>query len=92
MCKIGVNAEEMIYYLFLLCYIFYVVLAVNMRIKGENKVLKVKNEGVVYKVLSCIFAVIFVVFVLIYRNFIDIVYLGIVSMFILKYFIEIRRN
>ena len=54
--------------------------------------LKVKNQGVVYRVLSCIFAVILVVYVLIYRNVIDLVYLGIISMFILKYFIEIKRN
>ena len=54
--------------------------------------LKVKNHGVVYKVLSCIFAVILVVYVLIYRNIIDMVYFGIVSIFILKYFIEIIRN
>lgn len=54
--------------------------------------LKAKNQGVVYKVLSCIFAVILVMYVLIYRNIIDVIYLCIVSMLILKYFIEIRRK
>ena len=54
--------------------------------------LKVKNQGVVFRVLSCIFAVIMVVYVLMNRNIIDLVYLGIISMFILKYFIEIRRK
>lgn len=54
--------------------------------------LKTKNEGLIYGVLSCIFAVILVVYVLIYRNFIDIVYFGVVSIFILKYFIEIKRK
>ena len=54
--------------------------------------LKVKNQDVVYKVLSCIFAVILVVYVVIYRNVIDLIYFGIVSIFILKYFIEIKRK
>jgi len=54
--------------------------------------LKTKNQGVVYRVLSCIFAVILVVYVLIYRNVIDVIYLGIVSMSFLKYFIEIIRK
>lgn len=53
---------------------------------------KTENQGLVYGVLSCIFAVILVVYVLIYRNVIDIVYLGIISMFILNYFIEIRKK
>lgn len=54
--------------------------------------LNAKNEGLVYGVLSCIFAVIMVLYVLIYRNIIDILYLVIVSIFILKYFIEISRK
>ena len=54
--------------------------------------LKAKNQGLVYGVLSCIFAVILVVYVFIYRNLIDLIYLCIVSIFILKYFIEIRRK
>ena len=54
--------------------------------------LKAKNEGLVYSVLSCIFAVILVVYVLIYRNVLDLIYLGIFSIFILKYFIENRRK
>ena len=70
----------------------YVVLAVNIRQKGERAMLKVKSEEVVYSVLSCIFAVILVVYVLIYRNVIDVIYLGIVSVFILKYFIEISKK
>lgn len=54
--------------------------------------LKVRNQDVVYKVLSCIFAVIFFVVTIINRNIIDLIYLGIVSIFILKYFIEIKKN
>lgn len=54
--------------------------------------LKIKNQGVVYRVLSCIFAVILVVYVLICRNVIDVIYLMIISMLILKYFVEIRRK
>ena len=53
---------------------------------------KTENQGLVYGVLSCIFAVILVVYVLIYRNVIDLIYFGIVSIFILKYFIEIKRK
>ena len=51
--------------------------------------LKIKNQGVVYRVLSCIFAVILVVYVLICRNVIDVIYLMIISMLILKYFVSI---
>ena len=54
--------------------------------------LKVKSQGVLYRILSCIFAVIIVVFILIDRNIIDLIYLGLVSMYILKYFIEIKRK
>ena len=54
--------------------------------------LSVKNHDVVYKILSCIFAVILVVVIIISRNIIDLIYLGIVSIFILKYFIEIKRK
>ena len=54
--------------------------------------LKVKNQDVVYKVLSCIFAVILIVVIVISRNIIDLIYLGIVSIFILSYFIEIKRK
>lgn len=54
--------------------------------------LKAKNWDVVYKVLSCIFAVILIVVIIVNRNIIDLVYLGIISMFIFKYFIEIKRK
>lgn len=54
--------------------------------------LKVKNQDVVYKVLSCIFAVILIVVMIVNRNIIDLVYLGIISMFIFKYFIEFKRK
>lgn len=54
--------------------------------------LKVKNQDVVYKVLSCIFAVILIVVMIVNRNIIDLVYLGIISMLIFKYFIEIKRK
>lgn len=54
--------------------------------------LKIKNQEVVFKVLSCIFAVILIVVVFANRNVIDLVYLIMVSMFILKYVIEIRRK
>jgi len=54
--------------------------------------LSVRNQDVVYKVLSCIFAVIIVVYMFIDRNVIDFVYLGIISIYILTYFIEIRRK
>lgn len=54
--------------------------------------LKVKNQGVLYRVLSCIFAVILIVVMIVNRDVIDLVYLGIISIFILKYFIEIRRK
>jgi len=54
--------------------------------------LKVKNQDVVYKVLSCIFAVILIVVIVMSRNIIDLIYLGVVSIFILKYFIEIKRK
>lgn len=54
--------------------------------------LKTKKEVSLYKVLSCIFAVIFVVYVIIYRKIIDVIYLTILSVFILEYFIEIRRK
>lgn len=73
-------------------YIFYCGTCSKYETKGENKVLKVKNQGVVFGVLSCIFAVILIVVMFVNRNIIDLVYLGIISMFILKYFIEIRRK
>ena len=52
--------------------------------------LKVKNQDVVYKVLSCIFAVILFTVMVVSRNVIDMVYLVIISIFILIYFIEIK--
>lgn len=52
--------------------------------------LKVKSQDVVYRILSCIFAVILIVVMLVNGNIIDFIYLGIVSMFILIYFIEIK--
>ena len=54
--------------------------------------LNVNNQDVVYKVLSCIFAVILIVVMVVNRNIIDLIYLGIISIFILIYFIEIKRN
>lgn len=54
--------------------------------------LNAKNEGLVYGVLSCIFAVILVLYVAIFRNLIDIIYLMMISIFILKYFIEIKKK
>ena len=92
LCKVSKFVNENIYYRCYLCYIFYCGACSKYKTKGENKVLKVKNQGGVYRVLSCIFAVIMVVYVLMNRNIIDLVYLGIISMFILKYFIEIRRK
>ena len=56
------------------------------------KVLNVNNQDVVYRVLSCIFAVILIVVMLVGRNVIDMIYLGIISIFILRYFIEIKRK
>ena len=54
--------------------------------------LNVKNQDGVFKVLSCIFAVILIVVMVVNRNVIDLMYLGIISVFILIYFIEIKRN
>lgn len=54
--------------------------------------LNVKNLDVFYKILSCIFAVILLVFMLVNRNILDLVYLGVISVFILIYFIEIKRK
>ena len=49
--------------------------------------LKVKNQDVVYRVLSCIFAVILIAVMVVNRNIVDLIYLSIISMFILRYFI-----
>ena len=54
--------------------------------------LNVRNQDMIYKVLSCIFAVMLVVFMIVYGNIIDHVYLCLISIFILKYFIEIRKK
>ena len=54
--------------------------------------LNIKNQDVIYKVLSCIFAVILVVTIVVNRNILDLVYLGLISIFILTYFIEIKRK
>lgn len=54
--------------------------------------LKVKNQEGVYKVLSCIFAVILVVIMVVNKNIVDLIYLSIIFMFILIYFIEIKRK
>lgn len=54
--------------------------------------LNAKNQDMIYKVLSCIFAVMLVVFMIVYGNIIDHVYLCLVSIFILRYFIEIKRK
>jgi len=55
-------------------------------------VLKVKNQDVVYRVLSCIFAVILIVVMVVNRDILDLMYLSIISIFILIYFIEIKRK
>lgn len=60
--------------------------------KEKLKVLNVKNQGGVYKVLSCIFAVILIVVMVVNRNMLDLIYLGVISIFILIYFIEIKRK
>ena len=52
----------------------------------------IKNQEVVFKVLSCIFAVIFIVVMVVNKNLVDLIYLSIIFIFILKYFIEIRRK
>ena len=54
--------------------------------------LNVNNQDGVYKVLSCIFAVILIVVMVVNRNMLDLVYLGVISIFILIYFIEIKRK
>ena len=54
--------------------------------------LNVKNQDGVYKVLSCIFAVILIVVMVVNRNLLDIIYLCLISIFILIYFIEIKRK
>ena len=54
--------------------------------------LKVNNQDVVYKILSCIFAVILIVVMVVNRNILDIIYLSLISIFILIYFIEIKRK
>lgn len=54
--------------------------------------LKIKNQEVLFKVLSCIFAVILIVVMFVNGNVIDLVYLIMVSMFILKYVIEIKKK
>lgn len=54
--------------------------------------LNIKNQNVVYGVLSCIFAVILILEMIICGTIIDILYLVIVSLLILKYFIEIKRK
>jgi len=91
MCKVSKNVNKCIYYLFLLCYILYVVLAVNIR-QRRKAMLKSEKQDVVYSVLSCIFAVILIVVMIVNGTIIDFIYLGIVSVFVLKYFIEIRRK
>jgi len=55
-------------------------------------VLKIRNQDGVYKVLSCIFAVILIVVIVVNRNIMDLIYLCIISIFILKYFIENLKN
>ena len=60
--------------------------------KGEKKVLKINDQEVLFKVLSCIFAVILIVVMFVNGNVIDLVYLIMVSMFILKYVVEISRK
>ena len=54
--------------------------------------LNAKNQGVVYKVLSYIFAVILIVVMIVNGTIIDFVYLGIVSIYFFKYFVEIKRK
>ena len=60
--------------------------------KGEQAMLMVKNQDVYYKVLSCIFVVVLIVVMVVNRNIIDLIYLGLISIFILIYFIEIKRK
>ena len=71
---------------------FYVVLAVNIRQKEKKIMLMTKNQEEVFKILSCIFAVILIMFVVVSGNIIDYIYLGIVSLFILNYYVEIRKK
>ena len=54
--------------------------------------LKISDQEVLFKVLSCIFAVILIVVMFVNGNVIDLVYLIMVSMFILKYVVEISRK
>ena len=54
--------------------------------------LNTSNQDVVYKVLSCIFAVILIVVMVVNRNILDIIYLSLISVFIFIYFIEIKRK
>ncbi len=50
--------------------------------------LKTKNQGVVFKILFCIFVAIMVVLVLISREVIDLIYLGLVFILVFKFLIE----
>ena len=54
--------------------------------------LNTSNQDVVYKVLSCIFAVILIVVMVVNKNIIDLIYLSLISIFIFIYFIEIKRK
>lgn len=76
------------------CYVIFFLCGTcsKYKTKGEKKVLKIKNQEVLFKVLSCIFAVILIVVMFVNGNVIDLVYLIMVSMFILKYVIEIKKK
>ena len=54
--------------------------------------IKINNQEVILKILSCIFAVIVVVYMILNRNIIDLFYLGGVSILIFKYFIENNKK
>ena len=85
--------SKKIFTIFIFCVIFSdVVLVVNINKKGEKSMIKINNQEVILKILSCIFAVIVVVYMILNRNIIDLFYLGGVSILIFKYFIENNKK
>lgn len=54
--------------------------------------LKIKNQEILFKILSCTFVVIMIVFILIYKNIVDLVYLFVMLILFIKYLFDICKK
>lgn len=60
--------------------------------KGEIAMLKTKNQGILFKILSCVFTVVIAVLVLVNKKIIDFIYFGLIFVFVFKFFVvNIRK-